>query len=103
MIIVQAPNFRLHKYHRFGSQKTSLFIFSNDNKTQGYSFYWDNKSSRYRCSQCRINGITITATIRPNSNSADYVALSSNNHVCNPTEYHRELYQNDENRAYYYL
>uniref|UniRef100_A0AC35F5A9 Uncharacterized protein n=1 Tax=Panagrolaimus sp. PS1159 TaxID=55785 RepID=A0AC35F5A9_9BILA len=93
--IIVKPNFELIDYHQLKTTKKRLFIFTSNDKTKCYEYYWYERSQCYLCCACCRKRKTVGAYIRQKSDGSEYVKLWKSGHICEMRNYKPDKYTFD--------
>uniref|UniRef100_A0A914P4Y9 Uncharacterized protein n=1 Tax=Panagrolaimus davidi TaxID=227884 RepID=A0A914P4Y9_9BILA len=90
--IVEAPNFKVINFLRYGVPKSRLFIFASNDNIMGYEYFFSDKYKVYRCNACEKMKNSTKARIYKNANGEDYVKLNERKHICKMVNYESRNY-----------
>uniref|UniRef100_A0AC34GVW7 Uncharacterized protein n=1 Tax=Panagrolaimus sp. ES5 TaxID=591445 RepID=A0AC34GVW7_9BILA len=82
--IVQLPNFEITTEIKSGCEKQSLKIFVSADKSFYRSYFYSKKDKLFCCTRCDAKRKYVSAKVKKNGHSEDYLELGINDHVCDP-------------------
>uniref|UniRef100_A0AC34FAT2 Transposase n=1 Tax=Panagrolaimus sp. ES5 TaxID=591445 RepID=A0AC34FAT2_9BILA len=85
--IIEKSEFEVIETIVKGKLVKRLFLFTNADKQFCYTFYCDNTSKKYFCSQCALKSHHIRGSLGKDQTGNEYFETGNRAHICEPLKY----------------